>query len=121
MPRFLIRWSVTALAIVITSYLLPGVEYETAFALIMAALVLGLLNSIVRPILILLTLPITVLTLGLFLLIINAFTLFLTDWIVPGFDVHGISYIWAALLITIFSWFINMFIRKEERREHPVR
>lgn len=118
MPRFVIRWMVTGLAIVLASYLLPGVEYETSFALIMAALVLGLLNSIVRPILIILTLPITVVTLGLFLLIINAFTLFLTDWLVPGFDVHGISYIWAALLITICSWFINMFIKKEEHQEH---
>lgn len=118
MPRFVIRWIVTGLAIVLTSYLLPGVEFESTLALIMAALVLGLLNAIVRPILIILTLPITLLTLGLFLLAVNAATLWLTDAIVPGFEVVGTSYIWAALLITIFSWLINLFIRKEERERH---
>ncbi len=116
MPRFLIRWLVTGLAIVLTSYLLPGVIFESSFALVMAALVLGLLNSIVKPVLILLTLPITVMTLGFFLLIVNAVTLWLTAVIVPGFEVHGTSYIWAALLITIFSWLINMFVKKEEHR-----
>ncbi len=117
MSRFLVRWLVTGLAIVLTSYLLPGVNFESPLALIMGALVLGLLNAVVRPVLIVLTLPITVLTLGLFLLIVNAVTLWLTTVIVPGFEVRGASYIWAALLITIFSWFINMFIRKEEHRE----
>jgi len=117
MSRFLVRWLVTGLAIVLTSYLLPGVSFESPLALIMGALVLGLLNAVVRPVLIVLTLPITVLTLGLFLLIVNAATLWLTTVIVPGFEVRGTSYIWAALLITIFSWFINMFIRKEEHRE----
>ena len=116
MPRFLIRWLITGLAIVLTSYLLPGVIFESSFALVIAALVLGLLNSIVKPVLIVLTLPITVMTLGIFLLFVNAVTLWLTAVIVPGFEVHGTSYIWAALLITIFSWLINMFVKKEERR-----
>ncbi|MCK4771869.1 MAG: phage holin family protein [Candidatus Latescibacteria bacterium] len=115
MPRFLIRWLVTGLAIVLASYLLPGVVFESTFALVMGALVLGLLNSIVRPVLIILTLPITVMTLGLFLLVVNAITLWLATVLVPGFEVRGTSYIWAALLITIISWLLNMFIRKEER------
>ena len=118
MPKFVTRWLVTALAIILASYLLAGVQYDSAFTLIMAALVLGLLNAIVRPILVILTLPITMITLGLFLLVVNAVTLWLTAAIVPGFGIEGTSYIWAALLITILSWFINLFIRKEERREH---
>ena len=115
MPRFFIRWLVTGLAIILTSYLLPGVMFDSPLALIMAALVLGLLNSIVKPILIILTLPITVMTLGLFLLVVNAVTLWLTALVVPGFGLYGTSYIWAALLITLFSWLINMFIKKEDR------
>jgi len=116
MPRFLIRWLVTGLAIVLTSYLLQGVTFESSLTLVIAALVLGFLNSIVKPVLIVLTLPITVMTLGIFLLFVNAVTLWLTVKIVPGFEVHGTSYVWAALLITIFSWLINMFVKKEERR-----
>ena len=54
----------------------------------------------------------------IFLLVVNAATLWLTAAIVPGFEIEGASYIWAALLITILSWFINLFIRKEERREY---
>ena len=115
MPRFIVRWFVTGLAIVLASYLLPGIHIASTSALIMAALVLGLLNSVVRPILILLTLPITFFTLGLFLLVINAFTLWLAARIVPGFAITGISYLWAALLITIISWFLNMFMRREEK------
>jgi len=54
-------------------------------------------------------------TLGLFLLVVNAVTLWLTALVVPGFGLYGTSYIWAALLITLFSWLINMFIKKEDR------
>ncbi len=115
MPKFVVRWLVTALAIVLASYLMAGVQFDSAFTLIMAALVLGFLNAIVRPILIILTLPITMITLGFFLLVVNAITLKLTDAIVPGFEIQGTSYIWAALVITVLSWFINLFIRKEER------
>jgi putative membrane protein len=116
MPRFLIRWFVTGLAIVLTSYLLPGIYIASTGALIMAALVLGLLNVILRPVLIFLTLPITLLTLGLFLLVLNALMLWLTTLVVPGFQVAGTSYILAALLITLFSWVINSVFRTEERR-----
>ncbi len=118
MPKFFVRWLVTALAIVLASYLMPGVQFDSSFTLIMAALVLGLLNTIVRPILIVLTFPITMISLGIFLLVVNAVTLWLTASIVPGFTIEGSSYIWAALLITIISWFINLFIRKEERQEY---
>ncbi len=118
MPKFVTRWLVTALAIILASYFMAGVQFDSAFTLVMAALVLGLLNAIVRPILVVLTLPITMVTLGIFLLVVNAVTLWLTAAIVPGFEIEGTSYIWAALLITILSWFINLFIRKEERREY---
>ena len=115
MPRFLIRWFVTGLAILLTSYLLPGVQVASTGALIMAALVLGLLNAVVRPVLVFLTLPFTLLTLGLFLLVLNALMLWLAVSLVPGFEVVGTSYLLAALLITLFSWVINAAFRTEER------
>ena len=79
------------------------------------ALVLGLLNAVVRPVLVLLTLPVTLVTLGLFLLVLNALMLWLAVLLVPGFEVVGTSYILAALLITLFSWIINAAFRAEER------
>ncbi len=79
MPRFMLKWFVTGLAIIIASHLLPGIRIESTMALIMAALVLGLLNATVRPILFFLTLPITVMTMGLFLLVVNAVMLWLAD------------------------------------------
>jgi putative membrane protein len=119
MPRFLIRWFVTGLAILLTSYLLPGVRIDSTGALIMAALVLGLLNAVVRPVLVFLTLPFTLITLGLFLLVLNALMLWLAVLLVPGFEVVGTSYILAALLITLFSWLINAAFRAEERSRRP--
>ena len=116
MPRFLMRWFITGLAIILTSYILPGVVVTSTMALIMGALVLGLVNAVIRPILIILTLPITIVTLGLFLLVVNGISLWLAASLVPGFEIVGTSYILAALLITIFSWLLNTFIRGEERR-----
>lgn len=96
--KFLLKWLVATLAIVITAYLLPGITITGLFAALVTALVLGLVNAILRPILILLTLPINILTLGLFTLVINAFLIMLVSWLVPGFAVANF---WWALLFSI--------------------
>ncbi|MDO8633312.1 MAG: phage holin family protein [bacterium] len=94
----LAQWLVYTVAVVITSYLLPGVVLAGLFSALFTALVLGLANVYIRPFLILLTLPITILTLGLFTFIINAFLILFVDIIVPGFIVEGF---WWALLFSI--------------------
>lgn len=94
----LISWLVYSLAIGITAYLLPGVHVESVTAAIVAALVLGLINAILKPVLVILTLPVTILTLGLFILVINALLILLAANIVPGFAVDGF---WWALLFGI--------------------
>ena len=114
MKRFLIHWLIIALALWVTAYILPGVHIESNQALPIAAIVLGLVNALVRPILTLLTLPITILTLGLFYLLVNGFTFLLASKVVPGFGVS--SYWWAvlgALVVSIVSAFVGNFVKDE--------
>ncbi len=110
MKRFIIHLLVIAVALWVTAYILPGVQVASWQALVIAALVLGFVNAIIRPILVLLTLPITIFTLGLFYLLVNGFTFLLASWVVPGFEVT--TYWWAvlgALIVSIISWFIGGF------------
>jgi putative membrane protein len=113
MTRFLIHWLVIALALWVTAFILPGVTIESTTALAIAAIVLGLVNALVRPILTILTFPITILTLGLFYLLVNGFTFFLATKVVPGFAVS--SYWWAvlgALVVSLVSAFVGSFVKQ---------
>jgi len=112
MTAFLLHWAVTAAALGVTAYILPGVHVASWSALAVGALILGLVNAIVRPILVLLTLPITVLTLGLFYLLVNGLAFGLAAAIVPGFSID--SFLWAvlgALLVSLVSGFIGAFAK----------
>ena len=122
---FLIRLVANALAILAAAYIVPGIEVAGGLSLLAAALVLGLINAVVRPILLFLTLPFTLVTLGLFIFLLNAFCLWLTSWLVKGFEVHGF---WAAVLgamiVSVVSWLVNVFFSDRgkvvsiTRREH---
>jgi putative membrane protein len=106
--RFLVHWLVTGIALWVTAYILPGVVVSSWQSLAIAAIVLGLLNALVRPLLVLLTLPITVLTLGLFYLVINGLVFLLAAKLVPGFEVSG--FWWAVLgafVVSLVSWFVG--------------
>lgn len=96
--NFLLQWLVSGVAVLITAYLLPGVRVTGFFAALVTALILGLINAFIRPLLILLTLPLNILTLGLFILVINALLIMLAAAIVPGFSVQGF---WWALLFGV--------------------
>lgn len=110
MARFLAHWVTTAIALGVAEWILPGVRVDSYRSLAIAALVLGLINAVVRPILVLLTLPITVLTLGLFYLVVNGAAFTLAAVIVPGFDVDSIGWsILGALMVGLVSWFIGGF------------
>ena len=97
----LINWLLPALAIVAAAYILPGVHVESFLTALVLAVVLGIINAILKPILVLLTLPITIVTLGLFTLIINAVLILLATLIVPGFQVDG--FLWALLFSIVLS------------------
>jgi putative membrane protein len=106
--NFLIRLLVNALAAMVTAYLLPGVRIDNFRSALILALVLAILNLLVKPILILLTLPVTIITLGLFLLVINAIIILIASNLVKGFRVDG--FIWAllfSLVLTIVSGIMN--------------
>jgi putative membrane protein len=105
---FVIHWLITTIAILIAAYLLPGVTVKGFFAALVTALVLGLINTFIRPILLILTLPINILTLGLFTFVINALLIMLTSAVVPGFDVR--SFWWALLfsfVLSLIKWALN--------------
>jgi putative membrane protein len=108
---FLVRLVVNAAALWVAAQLVPGIAITGLTPLILAALVLGLINAIVRPILVILTLPLTLLTLGLFLFVLNAFCLWLTSRLVPGFEVHTFAAaLLGALVISIVSWLLTAFL-----------
>lgn len=99
--KILAHWVLNALVILAAAYLLPGVTVSGFVPALLVALVLGILNAVVRPVFILLTLPITVLTFGLFLLVINSVLVYVTSFIVPGFSVA--NFWWAFLLGLVLS------------------
>jgi putative membrane protein len=110
---FLIHWLVVALALWATAYIVPGITFTSWVALALAALVLGLVNAIVRPVLVILTLPITVLTLGLFYLVVNGVAFGLAAYLVPGFRVATVTAaILGALATSVISWFFGIFLKR---------
>jgi len=118
MMGLLIRWLVVTAAIILASYLLDGIEIKNFFSAFFAAAALGILNALFRPILIVLTLPINILTLGLFTFLINALMLKMASGIIPGFEVHGFwTAIFGSLIISAISWLLNAFISDRGRIE----
>ncbi len=113
MPNFLLTWLLTALALVITANLVPGFVVTSFIAALLAAVVLGLVNAVIRPILVLLTLPITFVTLGLFLLVINALTIWLAGAITPGFQVLGfLPALLGSIVLTIVATVLNFVVER---------
>lgn len=104
---FLIHWAVMSLSLWVASYLFKGLSFENRSSLLVSALVLGFANAVIRPILIFLTLPLTLLTLGLFLLVINALMIMLVSTLVKGFKVSGF---WTAFFVSIFIAAFSFFI-----------
>ncbi len=112
--QMIINWFVSAVAIMIASYLLPGVMVSGLIAALVVAIVLGFINVFIKPVLILLTLPINILSLGLFTLVINALLVMLASAIVPGFRVDGF---WWAMLFALVLFAVNlMFSIFREKR-----
>jgi putative membrane protein len=105
--NWIIRFLLNGLAVFLTAYLLPGVDVEDYWTALVVALVLSLVNIFVKPLLIVFTIPITFITLGLFLLVINALMILLTDYFVDGFTVNG--FWWALLFSLILSLFNSLF------------
>ena len=103
--KFILKLLITALALLLVAYLLPGVAVSSFYIALIVAVLLGLLNLIVKPILVVLTLPINILTLGLFMWVINGFLFWFVGTFVDGFSVDGfLTAIIGALIVSVFSW-----------------
>jgi len=104
----LIRWFLNTLVLMLTAYLVSGIYFATPWSALMTSLIFGLVNSVIRPIMIILTLPVNIVTLGLFTLIINALMFWLTSTIVKGFEVTNFSAaFWGALVYWLIVTMIN--------------
>lgn len=122
MVGFLIRGSIVALGLWLATAWVSGVSIDTPATLILAGLLLGVVNSVVRPIAILLTLPMTLLTLGLFLLVINAGMVALVAWMLPGMHVAGFrAAFWTAVLVSLVSFVGSWFVGGKGKVEVIVR
>lgn len=109
--KLLARLFITAFALVLTTYIVPGIAVEGVYPAIISALFLGIVNAIVRPLLILLTLPVTILTLGLFIFVINASLFLFVASFVDGFSVDGfLPALLGSILVSIISGIANKFI-----------
>ena len=115
--RFLARVILNALAIGVAAWLVPGVQLSGPLPAVIAGVLLGFVNALVKPILILLTLPFTLVTLGFFLFVVNAICFGLTAALVPGFDLSGFSAaFFGALVVTLVSWVVNSLIADAQSR-----
>lgn len=115
MLRLLIVWLINTLALGGVAYLMPSVSIASAGAAIVAALVLGLVNTVIRPLLVLLTLPVTVLSLGLFIFVINGLLFWAVGSLVPGFEVAGFwSGVLGAIVFSLISWLLSALVLKGE-------
>lgn len=108
MNKFIARWIVSTLALFLTASLLQSVEVTGIAAALIAAAVLGIVNMFLKPLALILTLPLNILTLGLFTLVINGFMLYITSALVPGFDVTGFwGAVGGALVLSVFNMILN--------------
>jgi putative membrane protein len=119
MRHFVFRWLVTTVGVMAAAFVIKGIRYDSPEALIGAALLLGILNAFVRPILLILGAPLILLTLGLFILVVNGLMLYWVPSVVSGFHVESFrSAFWGALVIGIISWLLSAFFRGSDGRVH---
>ncbi|MHC1768288.1 MAG: phage holin family protein [Verrucomicrobiia bacterium] len=115
MPRaakqFLQRWAITTVGVLVAANLVPGIHYDTVVGLLLASLLLGVLNAVIRPVMMILALPLLLVTLGLFVLVINGFLLYVVGSILKSFHVDSFwAAFWGALVISLVSLFANVLL-----------
>ena len=119
MKGFFFRLLITALGLWAASVIVPGVMIRGPGTLVVAALVLGFVNAVIRPLILILTLPLTLVTLGLFILVVNGISVALVAWIVPGFGLSGLgAAILASIVVGLTGWLASIFVGGSGRIEH---
>jgi len=116
MNSIFVRWIILTASILVASYLIEGIEVRGFFSALLAAAVLGFLNAFFRPILLILTLPINILSMGLFTFVLNGLLLMMASGVISGFHVRGFwSAVFGSLLISIVNWFLSAFLASRKR------
>ena len=119
LAEFFIRWFVTAVSVFVAAWIVPGIDYTSFTGLAFASLLLGMINALVRPLLLILCLPLILVTMGLFILVLNALLLWFVAGILPGssFTVAGFwAAFWGGLVISVVSWMLSAFFRGSDGR-----
>jgi putative membrane protein len=111
MRKWIINLLISAAVVYFAAWLLPGIHIGSFISALIVALVMGFLNRFVKPVLTILTIPITIITLGLFLLILNVLLIYFTDWLISGFSVDGF---WSALFFALIVGFINSILKDDD-------
>ena len=119
MHGLILRWLILTLTILLCAYIVDGIHVSGFFSALLAAAFLGILNALFRPILLILTLPINILTLGLFTFVINAILLLMVSGVITGLEIHGFwSALGGSLIISLVSWLLSSFISDKGRVEY---
>jgi putative membrane protein len=118
---FFIRWLVTTIAVFAAEKIFPGIHCHNAGALLGASLLLGIINAFVRPILLLLSIPFIIATMGFFILVVNALMLMLVAQMIPAFSVDGFwSAFFGSIVISLVSWILSSFFRSSDGKFHTI-
>ena len=123
LAEFFIRWFVTAVAVFVAAWIVPGIDYSNFTGLAFASLLLGIINAMVRPVLLILCLPLILVAMGLFIMVLDALLLWFVSGILPGssFTVSGFwAAFWGGLVISIVSWLLSAFFRGSDGRIYPL-
>ena len=119
MGQFLLTWLATAVSLLITAWIVPGLNITGFSAAAIGAIVLGFVNAIVKPLLVIFTLPLTILTLGLFLLVVNAIAFSLVGYLTPGFEVTGFfPAVFGSIVLSVISGIISQFFQVDDQRNY---
>lgn len=116
--KFIIKCLISSVTLIVVAYFIPGISFDSFLTVLITALILGIINAIIRPIILLFTIPINIITLGLFTFIINAFMLWLVHLLVSGFHITNFTTaIWAALIYWLINWIMNLlFIDDSDKK-----
>lgn len=116
MTAMLVHWVLAALVLMVTAHVVPGMEVRSFVAALFAALVIGIVNTLVWPLLTLLTLPLTIVTFGLFLLVVNGICLKLSAAFAPGFTIVGfLPAVWGSIVLTLLGWLVRFVLFPESK------
>jgi len=121
--EFVIRWFVTAVAVAVASWVVSGINYSSLGALAIASLLLGIINAMVRPVLLILCLPLILVTMGLFILVLNALLLWFVSGIMPGSSFHVDGFwaaFWGGIVVGLVSWALSSFFRGSDGKIYPI-